>query len=124
MVDDIILMDTISKIEIMFKKVKESKKGHFDYEQIHNELSQEILKEFPDCQKDVIVHVNENHINQDLLVQYIINTIPVDITNNLHNMASDMTFSIMHVLACKYGISINVAYDEFEFTPIQNPDYQ
>jgi hypothetical protein len=123
MVDDITLMDTISKIENMFKKIKESKKGYFDYEQIHNELSQKILKEFPDCQKDVIVHVNENHINQDLLVQYIINTIPVDITNNLHNMAPDMTFSIMHVLACKYGISINVAYDEFEFTPIQNPDY-
>lgn len=123
MVDDITLMDTINKIENMFKKIKESKKGQYDYEEIHNELSQEILEEFPDCQKDVIVHINENHINQDLLVQYIINTIPVDITNNLHNMAPDMTFSIMHVLACKYGISINVAYDKFEFTPIQNPHY-
>jgi len=123
MVDDITLMDTIGKIKNMFNKIKESKNGHFDYEEIHNELSREILKEFPDCQKDVIVHVNENHINQDLLVQYILNTIPVDITINLHNMAPGMTFSIMHVLACKYGISINVAYDEFEFTPLQNSDY-
>ncbi len=123
--DEITTMNTVNDLENIFQKIKNDKKGTFVYDEIYEELSQEIIKKFPDCQKDVSVHINENHMNQDITAHFIINSIPVCITNNEHHMAPGIVFSIMHVLACRIGISINVAYeDTFEFTPLQNPNYQ
>ena len=118
-------MNTVNEIEKIFKKIKESKNGTFVYDEIYEEFTKEITRQFPNCQIDIPIHINEDHMNQDVAVHFIINSIPVCITNNEHNMAPGIVFSIMHVLACKIGISINVAYDDtFEFTPLQNPNYQ
>ena len=122
MIDEKTTMNTVNDVENIFQKIKDSKKGTFHYDEIFKDLSQEIIKRFPNCQRDVSVHVSENYMNQDLNVHFIINTIPVLITKNEHGMAPSMLSNIMHVLACRIGISINVAYyDKFEFTPLQNP---
>lgn len=122
---EILIMNTVNEIENIFKKIKKSKNGTFVYDEIYEELTKEITKQFPSCQKDIPVHINEGHMNQDIMTHFIINSIPVCITKNEHNMAPGIVFSIMHVLACKVGISINVSYhDTFKFTPLQNPNYR
>ena len=118
-------METVNELEKIFQKIKDDKKGNYIYKEIAENLSQKISEKFPDCKKNVPVRINENHINSDLNVHFIINSIPVAITNNEHGMAPGMLSSIMHVLACKIGVSINVGYDdEFKFTRLQNPSYQ
>ena len=122
---EILIMNTVNEIENIFKKIKERKSGTFVYDEIYEEFSKEITRQFPNCQKDIPIHINEGHMNQDVNVHFIINSIPVCITNNEHSMAPGIVLSIMHVLACKMGISINVVSDyKFEFTPLQNPNYQ
>jgi len=122
---DITMMNTVHEIENIFQKIKDDKKGRFDYDEILKELSQQIMKKFPDCQRNISVRINENYMNGDLNVHFIINSIPVCISNNEHNMAPGFVFSIMHVLACKFGISINVVSDyKFELESLQNPNYQ
>lgn len=119
--DKITLMETVSHIENIFNEIKDSKKGKFDYDEIKKELSEKIIENFPDCKKNVPVRVTEQNMNSDLLVHFIVNSVPVCIQNNGHNMATGFVLNIMHVLACKYGISINLAYNKFEFVPLQNP---
>ena len=123
--DEITIMNTVNDIENIFQKIKDGKKGTFVYDEIYEELSQEIIKKFPDCQRNIPVRINENYMNGDLNVHFIINSIPICISNNEHNMAPGFVFSIMHVLACKFGISINVVSDyKFELESLQNPNYQ
>jgi len=51
--DDITLMNTVHEIENIFQKIKDNKKGRFDYDEILKELSQQIMKKFPDCQRNI-----------------------------------------------------------------------
>ncbi len=124
MVDEITMTNTVNTLENIFQKIKDSKKGIFVYDEIFEELSQEIIKKFPDCQKNVPLQVNENHMNQRIFIHFIINSIPVCITNNEQGMAPNILSNIMHVLACKIGISINIINDYvMEYTPLQNSNY-
>jgi hypothetical protein len=117
-----ILIQTHDKIFEIFNKVKNDLgfyPEYFDFKKWFMEL---MKQSFPRIEEDRRIEIpQEDYFNQEFYVDFIVNTIPVKLTEDIHGIRYGIMRLVLSRLSCRFGIIINIVDSaEPKFEVIQN----
>jgi hypothetical protein len=107
--EDDVIVETHDKILDIFNKVKKELGTYLEYDDFKKSFSDLIRHSFPRLEEDRWIEAQpEFCADQKFHVNFIINTIPVKITNDIHGIGHGIMRGILSSLSCRVGIIINV----------------
>lgn len=122
--EDRIIIDTHNQILAIFNTVKKELKEYPKYDEFKKKFSDLLKQSFPRFEENRLIQLQHGYYDQEFIVDFIVNTIPVKLTDDIHGIGPSIMVGILSNLSCRIGIVINITdYHPPEFTPIQNPQF-
>lgn len=119
--EDLVITNTHDKILEIFNKVKKEFEIYPKYGDFKKRFSDLVKQSFPRLEENRLVHVQQVDYDQEFQVDFVVNTIPVKVTEDIHGIGSSIMMGVLSHLSCRIGIVVNVVDGyEPEFITVQN----
>lgn len=122
--EDRIIIDTHNRILEIFNTVKNESEEYPEYDDFKEKFSDLLKQSFPRFEESRLIQLQHGYYDQKFIVDFVVNTIPIKLTNDIHGIGPSIMIGILSNLSCRIGIVINITdYNPPEFIPVQNPQF-
>src|SRR5690349_2239548 len=93
--EDRIIIDTHNKILEIFNIVKNELDEYPEYDVFKEKFSNLLKQGFPRFEEDRLIQLQHGYYDQKFIVDFVVNTIPIKLTNDIHGIGPSIMIGIL-----------------------------